>query len=319
MAKQVEQCIFGVDVAKRWLDICSAQGESVRIDNDAVSVTAWLSGLAGPARFAVEATNRFHELFVTQAEGAGHAVYMVDAFRLSRYREAVGGRAKTDRQDAALLARYLCQEQGQLQRWVPPDPRQIRLWRLLKRRAVLVQTLTSLRQSLSDLEVLDDTAKALIRHCQQVIRALDRELAVQARQLGWQPEVQRGCSIPGVGPLTALALVAVYHRHAFRNADAFVAFLGLDVRVRDSGTFRGRRKLSKRGDPELRRLLYNAAMAACRQAAWAPYYQSLRARGLSGTAALVALSRKLARVCYALLQNHRPFDPLQRQVTCTRT
>ena len=39
--------------------------------------------------------------------------------------------------------------------------------------------------------------------------------------------------------------------------------MGLDVRVRDSGTFRGRRKLTKKGDPEVRRLLYNAAMAAC--------------------------------------------------------
>ena len=319
MAKRVEPCTFGVDVAKRWLDICSEHGESVRIDNDAGSVASWLSGLAGPARFAVEATNRFHELFVGQAQAAGHAVYLVDAFRLSRYRDAIGGRAKTDRQDAALLARYLCQEHRQLRRWVPPDPRQLQLWRLLKRRAVLVQTVVALRQSLADLEGLDEAAEAVIRHCQQLIRTLERELTVRARDLGWQAEVQRGCTIPGVGPLTALALVAIYRRHAFRSADAFIAFLGLDVRVRDSGTFRGRRKLSKKGDPEIRRLLYNAAMSACRHGSWAPYYRALRDRGLSGTAALVALSRKLARVCYALLQHQHSFDPARRPATCSTT
>ena len=47
--------------------------------------------------------------------------------------------------------------------------------------------------------------------------------------------------IPGVGPLT---MVATYHRGQFRSADSFIAFLGMDVRVRDSGKFRGQRKLT---------------------------------------------------------------------------
>jgi len=71
-----------------------------------------------------------------------------------------------------------------------------------------------------------------------------------------------GRAIPGVGPLTAMALVAVYHRGHFRSVDAFIAFMGTDVRVRESGQSRGRRKLTKKGDPELRRLLFNFL---CRQ------------------------------------------------------
>ena len=58
---------------------------------------------------------------------------------------------------------------------------------------------------------------------------------------------------PWVGPLTALALVALYHRGEFVCADAFIAFMGMDVRVRESGQWRGRRKLTKKGDPEVRR------------------------------------------------------------------
>jgi transposase len=41
-----------------------------------------------------------------------------------------------------------------------------------------------------------------------------------------------------------------------QHADACIAFLGLDVRVRDSGAWRGRRKLTKKGNPELRCLLF---------------------------------------------------------------
>ena len=320
MAKRVVKRTYGVDVAKAWLDIHSAEdNELLRIDNDAESVDRWLRGLGEPVQLAVEATNRFHELLVEAASGLGHHVYVVDALKLSRYRDAVGCRSKTDRQDAVLLARYVQKERAELRRWQPRDPRHTRLWRLLKRRATLVKTNTRLRQSLSDLGPLDSDALALIQHCQRLIGRIERELQAQARELGWDTDLRRSRGIPGLGPMSSLALVSLFHRHDFRSADAFVAFMGLDVRVRDSGTFRGRRKLTKRGDPEVRRLLYNAAMAACRQPAWKSYYRSLRDRGFSGTAALVALARKLARVCYALLKQQTSFDPGRGRSACMTT
>lgn len=320
MAKRVVKHTYGIDVAKSWLDIyCAADDGMIRIDNDVRSIEVWLQGLDGPAQLAVEATNRFHEAVVGLAHRGGHQVYVVDALKLSRYRDAVGHRAKTDQHDARLLARYVLQEHQHLQRWKPRDPRQARLWQLLKRRASLVKAAVQLRQSLSDLDALDSDAEDLIRHCQQLVRRVEREMRTQARQIGWGEDLQRSQSIPGVGPVTAMALVTVFRRHDFQSADAFIAFMGLDVRVRDSGTFRGRRKLTKKGDPELRRLLYNAAMAACRQPCWQTYYRSLRHRGFSGTAALVALSRKLARVAYALLRQQALFDPNLRPTACTTT
>jgi transposase len=320
MAKQVDECTIGVDVSKDWLDLYEVgRDETARIDNTEDVIETWLTGLVGQSRIAVEATNIYHELFIERAHARGHHVFVLDAFKLSRYRDAVGHRAKTDQSDAKLLARYLQQEHQHLQCWQPRDPRQTRLWRLLKRRATLVQTNVRLRQSLADIGALDDDAKALIRQCQQLVRKVDRELLAQARRLGWQQDLLRSGSVPGLGETTSLALVTAFHRHPFRNADAFVAFIGLDVRVRDSGKFRGRRKLTKKGDPEIRRLLYNAAMKACQHPHWKPYYQSLRDRGFSGTAALMALARKLVRVCYALLVKQVSFDPEIRKVTCSAT
>lgn len=62
-----------------------------------------------------------------------------------------------------------------------------------------------------------------------------------------------------------------------------------------------------------------AAMTACRDPNWKPYYQSLRDRGFSGTAALMALARKLVRVCYALLEKQVSFDPGTRSIPCNAT
>ncbi len=88
MAKQVEECTIGVDVAKGWLDIYVAdQGDLERIDNTEEAIEVWLRGLSGPIRIAVEATNRYHELLIERAYEQGHRVYVIDAFKCT---ECVG-------------------------------------------------------------------------------------------------------------------------------------------------------------------------------------------------------------------------------------
>lgn len=310
MAKRVEEIILGVDVAQQWLDIHRAdQQRDVHIDNTECAIEAYLAQLEGPAAIAIEPTNCFHERFVEAALRAGHTVYLVDPLRLSSYRQAVGQRAKTDLSDAALLARYLRRERQDLHPYRPLAPHQQRLWRLLKRRATLVQATTQLTQSLTEMGRLQRSVQAALRHLRHLTALIDKELTRLAQQLNLTPELRRLRPVPGIGPLNALALSAAFHRGRFKSADAFIAFLGLDVRVRDTGRFRGRRKLTKRGEPEMRRLLYNAAMAGCAMPLWRPYYQRLLRRGLSTTAALVALARKLARLAFALLRDHTEFDP----------
>jgi len=94
-----------------------------------------------------------------------------------------------------------------------------------------------------------------------------------------------------------------------KNADAFVAFTGLDPRPDDSGQHQGKRRLSKRGPSELRRLLYLAAMAAKKTAAWKPLFEHYRAKGLSTTACFVILARRIARTAWSMYTYKTEFDP----------
>ena len=98
-------------------------------------------------------------------------------------------------------------------------------------------------------------------------------------------------------------------RGRFASSDAFIAFLGMDLRAKDSGKKNGTRRLSKKGDAEIRRLAHNAAMAACRSPTWKPFYESYLARGLAKTEALVILARKLCRVAFALMKNQSEYQP----------
>jgi transposase len=116
-------------------------------------------------------------------------------------------------------------------------------------------------------------------------------------------------TIYGVGPVVSAALVNTLERVPLKSADAFVAFTGLDPRPDDSGQHRGKRRLSKRGPAELRRLLYVAAMSAKKTKAWKPLFEHYRAKGLSSTAALVILARRIARTAWSMYTYKTDFDP----------
>ena len=65
----------------------------------------------------------------------------------------------------------------------------------------------------------------------------------------------------------------------------------------------------KRGSSELRRLLYLAALSAIKTKTWRPIYEHYRAKGLSSTAALVILARRLARIAWSMYTYKTEFDP----------
>jgi transposase len=104
-------------------------------------------------------------------------------------------------------------------------------------------------------------------------------------------------------------------RFAFHHSDALIAYVGLDPRPDQSGQRQGRRRLSKRGHPEWRRLLVAAAMSAARSYAWRDYVTQQRSKALPATAIHVILARKLLRTAFALYKNGQDFVPAKTQTT----
>lgn len=300
---------YGVDVAKENLQIEEETLGQERLPNDRKSIFAWLKTLPKGSCFAVEATGIYHRCFVELAHRRGHVVYLVDGFRLSRYRDSVGVRAKNDPLDARLLRRYLQREKDQLRVWEPAPKGYLDVLGMLHRRERVVAARVAIEQSMRDLPECKRSTQSLLRRMRAIAYRLEQRIVSTVHKNGWGEAMNRCLQIEGIGPLSSAALSTVYQRGHFRSADAFIAFLGLDVRARDSGKYRGKRKLTKKGDSELRRLLYNAAMTACSRPTWAAFYQRLLQRGLSRTQALVALGRKLARVAFALMRDGTDYAP----------
>jgi transposase len=110
MAQQEDRIIIGIDVCKDTLDLFEHEsGRAYSIRNDATSIETWLESQAGRLQLATEPTNHYHEAVAEAAYARGHEVYWIDPYRLTHYGAGLG-RAKTDPEDAYLLARFLARE-----------------------------------------------------------------------------------------------------------------------------------------------------------------------------------------------------------------
>ena len=303
---QVARSIVGIDVAKAEL-VIHFQGQTFTIENTPKAIKHWLKSLPCSCEIAIEATGTYHMAVIELAHAKGHHIYVIDASRLSSYRKGTGGRAKTDASDAQLLARHLQREKEDLRRWSPPPKAYRTLQTLLRRRAALIKARTMIQQSLGGEKILKASLTRLISQINSLDTLIQKHLRNTVREAGLCDQVKRCKGLEGVGDLTAYALVMAFLRGDFRNSDAFVAFLGMDVHVKDSGTRTGKRKLTKKGDSETRRLLYCAAMAARKSARWAGVYQGYLDRGLAKTQALVILARKLVRIAFALMKSRTDY------------
>lgn len=301
---------MGVDVASGHLDICPYGSSAVkRIDNTPSAISCWLGSLPVGCAIAMESTGHYHRSLAQAAHAAGFAVYLLNPRDVRMYARAMGSRGKTDRLDAQVLARYVAHEHRQLRLWQSPPAAQQALDELLRRRATVVKCQQQLRMSAAGCAPAQAFLEHLMQEFARVLKQFDLQIADAVSAVDADThDFGRITSVPGIGLLSGAALLGVFRRLATGNADAVIAFLGLDPRPMDSGNKTGRRRLSKRGPAEWRRLLFNAAMSGSHTQAWKGCYEHERAKGLPRIAALNVLARKMVRVALSLFKNHKLFD-----------
>jgi len=303
---------LGADVDSRYVVIACAAHSFVpqRIANERQAILAWLRNIPRPSRLGMEATGGYHELLAELAHKAGLEVFVINPRDLRRYAQGIGRRGKTDRIDAEVIARYVAKEHAELHTYILPSKDQRALARLMKRRAKLVVIKGTLMQSLRGLPGVQQQLKDVLARLEQLIVGVE---ALMQHALQRVPAAQQAAdqisTIPGFGPVGSICLGHSFTRVPYSNGDAVIAHTGLDPRPEDSGKKRGRRRLSKRGPAEERRVLFNCARSAARTKLWRPYYEAQLAKGLSATAATVILARKMVRVAFALYKHNQPFDP----------
>jgi transposase len=296
----------GLDIAKLNLQLHLA-GRIQDLPNTAAGHRRLLKILAARpgAHVVCEATGGYERGVVAALHQAKVPVSVLNPARVRHFARATGQRAKTDHIDAALLSAYgqALQPKPTLARTQEED----QLTELVRRRAQVLEILVAQRQQAERLTVL-----ALRRQAASLVRRLERDLEQIEEQLQMlrtqkallDQRVQKLEAITGVGTITALGVLAELPELGTLNRRQAAALAGLAPHQRESGQWRGRRRIGG-GRAPVRRALYMAALVAARSnRLLKTFYQRLRGAGKPAKVALTAVMRKLI-----VLMNHTLKNP----------
>ena len=304
--------MLGIDVSKdqltcAFLDPASKQLLWERtVPNSPPGITQLLQRTPSDAPWVLEPTGRYSAPIARQAQAAGRTVLLAVPRRAHHFLQSLPNRAKTDKLDSRGLGLYALSVP--LPDYPLPTPAVERLQQVLTVRKTLAADLARYQQQCQALPLGQELLAPVITATKEQIRKLDRQ--IEAAQSDF-PLMARLQQVPGIGKVTAARVAARLATSDFAHPDQFVSFIGLDIRVRQSGQRKGHQGLSKQGDAELRRLFYLCAQATLR-AKGSPFvaqYEREQQKGLSKTAALCAVARKLARLCWSLAHHGSEYDP----------
>lgn len=301
---------LGCDIAKRFVDLFDPRcGRHQRLANEPPALDAFAATLDPDRDLVVlEATGSHDRLLrhALSAHGIGHV--RLNPMTARRFAQARGRFAKTDRIDARSLAEFGATFQPAPDE--PPCPRRERLAALARRRDQLVEArAVELKHRadafepdvIADIDAMIVVFDARIRDMEALI---ERELRTDPHLAG---QAGRLRSAPGVGPVTALTIIAHMPELGRLSPKAAAALAGLAPFNDDSGQRRGRRSIAG-GRPRVRKALYMAALGAIRaNSRFNTFYNALAARSGSKKLAIVAVARKLLVALNAMIRDDKAF------------
>ncbi len=303
------QITIGIDISKDQLDAHRLpDGSAKRFSNDkkgCSDLLAWV-GRDPVARVVYEATGAYHRLFESMAGQAGLPLAKVNPRQARRFAEAIGVLAKTDRVDAAMLARMGVALQP-LQT-PPADERLADLKDLHLARRALVKDRTAARnrQKIARMPLIKRQLAQRLRQIQTQIQAVDAAIEQQIQN---HPLLRRRfnilISIPGIADTTAAALLVEMPELGTLEAKQAASLAGLAPVTRQSGTWRGRARI-RGGRATLRQALYMPALVAARfNPDLKAIYTRLKDAGKPPKVAITPVMRKLLITANALLRENR--------------
>lgn len=303
----IRERFIGIDVAKAMLDVgVLPDGAAWRVANDPdglADLVARLAALA-PVLIVLEATAGFEVAVVGALAAAGLPVVVVNPRAARDFARSTGHLAKTDRLDALMLARYAAVMRPEVQPLKNEETRALEAWLTRRRQLVEILAAEKTRRATAPVAVQSDIDDH-IAWLKARLAAMEDELRVAVRRTPiWRETDALLQSVPGVGPVLSLTLLAELPELGTLDRHRIAALVGVAPLNRDSGRFRGQRRVHG-GRSSVRKVLYMAALtAAQKNPALRAFYQRLIGLGKKPKVALTAVARKLLTILNAMVRDH---------------
>ncbi len=315
----MQTSVLGIDIAKKNFQ-CTLlqQGHkyhrtfSNRPDGFA-ELSVWLGKhQAGAVWACMEATGAYWEELADYLVQQHHRVSVVNPARIHAYAQSKLARNKTDQLDADLIADFCASQQPAL--WVPLPPEVKELRALVRYLDDLQAMHTQEHNRLEAGGLTPEVERLLAEHLDflgQKIEEVKRRIQAHIDQ---HPDLKSKqellISIKGIGQLTAARLLGE-NIQEFSSTRALTAFSGLNPSKKESGSsVRGKERLSKVGNPYIRKALYFPAISAMHSnAVVKTFCERMAKRGKPKMVQIGAAMRKLLCLALGVLKSGIPFDP----------
>jgi transposase len=311
---------IGVDMAKATFDACFTDGGAVRTFNNTergilsffrlIHKHTISDTLNSTVHIGVESTSHYHMLLCMRAKEKQYIPILINPLITNKYSQTNLRKPKTDKIDARII-RY-CTMQGEGYAW-KETKETLTLKHLVRERDYLAKLEWIMRargMSIADKskaikEQLPTVTLDILSYIKQKMKDVEKELRQHHK-----PTQKLLQSIPGVGPLTAVACISeIQDITRFKKPKQLIAFIGIDPKVHQSGSSIDKyRKISKRGNTILRTRLYNAcSVAVLHNNQFKTFFHTKKDQGKPYRVALVATMNKMARVIHSVWTNNTPY------------
>jgi transposase len=302
------QTWVGIDVSKRQLDVhVRPTMESFSDANTEIGIRAIVKRLKklAPTLIVLEATAGMEADVAVAIATAEMAVAVVNPRQVRSFARAIGTLAKTDSIDAAVLSHFAEAVKPPVRALPSAEARE--LTDLVSRRRQLVDMIVAEKSRLAGVcGVARADIQAHITWLEKRLKRLDADLqaAVEKSPI-WQAKSNLLQSVPGVGPVTSLTFLAALPELGTLNSKQIANLVGVAPINRDSGTMRGKRRISG-GRAQVRAVLYMATLVAVRHnPVLLTFYERLLAAGKTYKVALTACMRKLLVILNAMVKSSK--------------
>jgi transposase len=305
-------CAAGIDVGRDYLDVAVAPaGRARRMTNEASGIASLMRHLQaqGVRRVALEAIGPYAARLIRALADAGFELGVVDPRRIKAWRAVEGRRAKNDRLDAELIARFAL-AMPDIVRPVP-ELQTMRIRALSSRRRQIVEMIavekTRLKQAID--ETIMASHRQIITLLGQQRQAIETELASSLEAAGLAARGRILQTAPGVGPAVSMTLLADLPELGSLDRRAIASLAGLAPHITQSGANPGHAAISG-GRPCVRSALYLSALSAIRlERGFKAEYLAMRAAGKPAKVAIIAIARKLLVTLNLMVRNNTPWNP----------
>lgn len=306
------QDYIGIDVSKKYLDICiRSTGEVFRESNEVKAFASIKKTLKGfkKALIVIEATGGYETPIVQYFQKAKFKVAVTNPRQVRNFAKALGMLAKTDKIDAGLIAHF--GEAIKPEVTEPATEDEIILNDKNQRRKQVVNMLTMEKNRLgtagkSIRKSIEKTIEFLNKQLEEVERELTKEVKSNEKWSALDDLLQ---TVTGVGPVTATTLIAELPELGNVTDKEIAALVGVAPFNKDSGQSTGKRSTwGGRSGP--RTALYMAAVSASRfNPVIKRFYERLIKKGKLKMVALIACARKLLVILNTMVRKNVIWDP----------